>query len=448
MTTRPYSLSRVLTRRLAVIALAAAAINLVAVAVRYVGMPAELARSALQREARALHAALDPDHPELQVPATWRADFRAHPQDYAYAIVDAQGTIIDSENRHWLPDLPSFATTLRTLDLEQAQDRRTLRLSVLAATHRGAQVHVVVAMAGDPAHWKLRALIDELVSHVALPMIPVVLLLLGSNAALLRRALQPVAAAAAWARALQPGASNPPAPPRDSIPEELQQLVDALERALDRLQSALAAERRRSAEAAHALRTPLAVLLARLDGLPAGAPTQTLRRDLLSLTRTVQQLLSAASADMALPGRGTVDLADVARSAITQLAPFAHAHGAELELVADPDGATARADAAAVELALSNLIENAVLHGGGDVRVQAGPGPTLAVRDRGPGLPSGAESSLFEPFQRGPDAAPGGTGLGLAIVERVMRSQEGRVEAATHPQGGAIFILHFRTPER
>ena len=82
------------------------------------------------------------------------------------------------------------------------------------------------------------------------------------------------------------------------------------------------------------------------------------------------------------------------------------------------------------------------------MRVQAGPGPTLAVRDRGPGLPRGAESSLFEPFQRGPDAAPGGTGLGLAIVERVMRSQEGRVEAATHPQGGAIFILHFRTPER
>lgn len=448
MTSRTYSLSRVLTRRLAAIALAAAAINLIAVAVRYIGMPAELARSALQREANALHTAFDPDQPVPRVSAARRTDYVAHPQNYAYAIVGAQGTIIDGENRHWLPELPSFATTLRALDLEHALDRRTVQLSVLAASHRGAQVHVVVAMAGDPANWKLRALIDELISHVALPMIPVVLLLLGSNAALLRRALQPVTAAAAWARTLRPGVSNPPPPPRESIPEELLQLVDALERALERLQSALSAERRRSAEAAHALRTPLAVLLARLDGLPTGAPTQALRRDLLSLTRTVQQLLSAASADMALPGRGTVDLAEVAASAITQLAPFAHAQGAELELVADPEGARARTDAAAVELALSNLIENAVLHGGGCVRVQAGPGPTLTVRDQGPGLPLGAESSLFEPFQRGPDAAPGGTGLGLAIVERVMRSQEGRVEAATHPEGGAVFTLHFRASDR
>jgi two-component system OmpR family sensor kinase len=133
---------------------------------------------------------------------------------------------------------------------------------------------------------------------------------------------------------------------------------------------------------------------------------------------------------------------------VAALAPFAHAQGAELELQVNADGARVRADAASVELALTNLVENAVLHGGGTVVVTVGPGPQLRVSDEGRGLPAGQEAAIFEPFRRGPDAAAGGAGLGLAIVRRAMASQEGTVSACNRAQGGAEFVLTFKPAAR
>jgi two-component system OmpR family sensor kinase len=81
------------------------------------------------------------------------------------------------------------------------------------------------------------------------------------------------------------------------------------------------------------------------------------------------------------------------------------------------------------------------------VDITVGPGAVLTVRDRGRGLPEDTARSLFDPFWRGPDAAPGGTGLGLAIVERVQRAQGGTVEARTAPGGGAAFVLGWPSPD-
>jgi two-component system OmpR family sensor kinase len=103
-------------------------------------------------------------------------------------------------------------------------------------------------------------------------------LLIGAGALVIRRELASVARAAAWARALRPGSgSQPPAGP---VPAEVADLIGATQRALGRLAAALAAETRHAAEAAHALRTPDAVLTARLDALPPGQTTDKLRADL------------------------------------------------------------------------------------------------------------------------------------------------------------------------
>ena len=79
--------------------------------------------------------------------------------------------------------------------------------------------------------------------------------------------------------------------------------------------------------------------------------------------------------------------------------------------------------------------------------ITVGPGAVLSVRDRGPGLPEDAARSLFDPFWRGPGAAPGGAGLGLAIVARVQRAQGGTVEARNAQGGGAAFVLGWPSPD-
>lgn len=444
------SLSTLLTRRLALIALGLALVNLTAVALRYASLPDELARSALQRQLDRVAEDIQPGRRPSQVSAKLRADFQTHPQDYAFAVVDARGERIEAMNPELLPADLQWLHRSESVDAMVELDGRRLRISARAIERPSGAVRVIVivVMAGDPAHWKLRALLDELATHVALPLVPVVLLLIGANAALVRRAMQPVTAAAAWARGLRPGAHNPAPPSHAAQPDEIRDLVDALARALQRLEGALSAERQRSAEAAHALRTPLAVLTARLDALPPGPTEDALRRDVRQLSRSVQQLLSVATAEAAAPGDALIDLADIAHAVVAGLAPFAHAQGAELELQVDADGARVRADAASVELALSNLIENAVLHGGGTVVVTVGPGPQMRVSDEGRGLPAGQEAAIFEPFRRGPDAAAGGAGLGLAIVRRAMASQEGTVSACNRAQGGAEFVLTFNPAAR
>lgn len=444
MTASTNSLGRLLARRLALIALAVALVNLTAVALRYASQPEELARSALQRQVESLAAGIAGDGAGLRIAADRRAPFDAHPSDYAFVLVDAAGATVASANSDLLPLQRAWLQDGAAIDADLTHAGRRLRVAARAIDHDGESLRLVVGMTGDPDRWLLRALLDELATHVALPLVPVMLLLIGTSATLVRRAMAPVMAAAAWARALHPGAANPAPPTGGTVPDEVADLVDALGRALERLESALSAERRRSAEAAHALRTPLAVLAARIDALPPGPATDALARDIRALTRTVQQLLSAATADIAAPGTTAIDLADIAAGVAAQLAPFAHVQGATLSLHADPRGAAARAAPAAVELALGNLVENAVLHGGRAITIEAGPSPLLRVRDDGPSLPAGHEQAIFEPFQRGPQAAPGGAGLGLSIVRRAMASQDGAVEARNPPQGGAEFSLRFR----
>ncbi|WP_237072696.1 sensor histidine kinase [Pseudaestuariivita rosea] len=271
------------------------------------------------------------------------------------------------------------------------------------------------------------------------------LVLIIASAVFLRRGLVPVAAAARWARSIKPGTDVPP-PTIENAPAEVADLVDATQRALNRLDQALASEKRNAAEAAHALRTPVAVLVARLDALPPGETTDRLRSDLLTLSRTVQQVLAASRTEAVdVPQDAAIDLSEVAETVVAGLAPFAHARGVDLALSLPESQALANADAESVEVALSNLVENAILHGGpGPVEITVGPAPVIVVRDHGPGVSRASTTELFKPFWRGPDAAPGGAGLGLAIVDRLQRAQGGKIKVQTLVDGGCAFILTFQ----
>jgi two-component system OmpR family sensor kinase len=431
-----------LTRRLLIVAGAVFVLNSVFVGLYYRSDDRALAAEAVADRvddiAAGLHGATLPP----EAPA--RALFADHPEAYAFALVDRGGTVLQAMNADLIP---AGATDLYADDWLTRIEGPGPPLLVAGHefTGRGDGLRVVLVMRGDPAGLLWRAYLDEFYEHVWVPMVPLVLLLIGANLVLIRRGLAPVAAAASWARGLEPRAPTPP--PATRLPAEIADLVDATERSVARLAQALEAETRRAAEAAHALRTPLAVLVARADALPPGEATERLRADLAAMSRTVRQVLAASRADAA-PETAPLDLRGPVEAVVAALAPFAWEKGCDLSLGLAPDPVMARADAEGVEVAVTNLVENAILHGGaGPVEIAVGPGPEVSVRDHGPGLPEGAEERLFDPFWRGPGAVPGGAGLGLAIVARLQRAQGGSVAARNAPGGGTELVLRWTSPK-
>jgi two-component system OmpR family sensor kinase len=443
--TRPdRPLAHVLIRRLTMIASIIVVLNMVVVGLYYGSDRPELEAEVIAEVTERLGAAMEGNSLPADAPA--RDIFAEHPGAYAFALVDRTGVVVDAMNRNLIP--PS-AIEIFANDWVTAVDLPAGRLVYAGHEFRDRTdgLRVVFVMASDPENLLRRAFLSELRQHVWGPILPMAVLLIGASALLIRLELAPVARAAAWARALRPGAVVPP--PDGPVPSEVADLINATQRALDRLSSALAAERRHAAEAAHALRTPVAVLTARLDALPPGETTDKLRVDLSALSRTVQQVLAASRTDvLTAPTDAALDLRDLARAVTAALAPFAYGKGVELSLSMPDAPITAKVNREGVELALSNLIENAVLHGGpGEVEITVGPGPTLSVRDHGPGLPHGAQAQVFEPFWRAPGAVAGGTGLGLAIVDRLQRAQGGAVAVREPEEGGCEIMLSFTVPK-
>lgn len=445
MKPRNPALAHILTRRLAWIALAVVVFNAVAVFAYYGLDRRALETEVIERQMSRLEEGVHGMPPRIEPGA--RALFEDHPTHYAFALVDQDGHILDAENAGMIP---SQATETGLFAQNWTTRLRTSEGQLLVAAHkiddREDQLRLIFVMTGDPGRLMLSALAAEFAQHIWLPILPVALILIASNALMIRRGLEPVALAAEWARGIRPGLPAP-AMPAGSLPAEITDLVGATQRSLQRLNTALAAEKRRAAEAAHALRTPVAVLVARLDALPPGEITERLRADLAALARTVNQVLASARAEaLNVADDMRTDLGRVAGSVTAALAPFAYGRGMDLSLRVAEAPVVAIADADGVEVALSNLVENAILHAGrGHIEISVGPGPQIRVRDEGPGLPPGGGRRLFEPFWRGADAPAGGSGLGLAIVDRLQQAQGGYVSARSHQGGGAEFVLSFRS---
>jgi len=198
-------------------------------------------------------------------------------------------------------------------------------------------------------------------------------------------------------------------------------------------------ERRFVADASHQLRTPLSLLTMELElAQRRSRSPEELREALASaadstarLSRLADGLLLLANAD---DGRvalkvDELDVADLARR-------VAERHGAQVE--AEP--LVVRGDALRLEQALTNMLDNARRHGGGEVTLTAAQhdgSVELHVLDNGVGFPSAFLTHAFERFSRGDPASADGSGLGLAIVETIARAHGGEAHAANRPCGGA-----------
>lgn len=361
--------------------------------------------------------------------------------------------------QHWLAryiepsDQAEKATQLRPGVLMDWTRRERLtegyRISgVRSVVQDGQQRWLFMQFEGDGIRPYAPVIANEIIQHVALPLIPLSLLLLLFNIVSVRRVLAPLRRAEAEVDALDPG--NVLARLSEAHePREVNTLVRAFNRALTRLDETMAILRGFTANAAHELRTPLSIMQLSLDKLPPSPLRDDLQADTEHLTRLVGQMLDLAQADaLAIEADALVDLADIGRAIVAAMAPKAFEADRELRFEAIGDTQT-RGHAEAIYRIYRNLIDNALSHAPGHtpIEVSAGPGPQLAVRDYGPGIAEEDMPHIFERFWRKDRRKTDGAGLGLGIVQRLAQANDGSITVENAPTGGAIFRVTFAAPK-
>ena len=205
-------------------------------------------------------------------------------------------------------------------------------------------------------------------------------------------------------------------------------------------------QKRFTANAAHELRTPLAILRARLDAMSEDDDVRALKRDVDGMIRQVELLLELARTETVATGADArIDLGRLAQDMAARIYPVARRAGRDIAVEAPPHAVVVKGDPALMESAVRNLLENAlrVSPSGATVRlVVAEDPPRLAVADHGPGLDPADLPELTEPFRRGPKG--GSAGLGLAIVAEAAKRLKAKLALTrTDEAGGATFSLIF-----
>lgn len=269
-----------------------------------------------------------------------------------------------------------------------------------------------------------------------------------------RRTLAPVASASRAARSLAEGllATRLPSETRDEFGEwaaSFNEMADALEGKIGELQAAEARERRFTSDVAHELRTPItalvneaALLAERLDEVSPDArrPAELLVADVARLRRLLEDLIEISRLDA---GAESLTRTDVRIDSL--IAAVLAANGWQERVAVDAPPTVLRSDPRRLERIVTNLVANAVRHGGDDVAVRVLPGAgdvLVEVSDHGPGILPADLSHVFERFFKAdPARAAEGTGLGLAIALENAKLLGGRIDARSSPGRGTTFRL-------
>jgi len=237
----------------------------------------------------------------------------------------------------------------------------------------------------------------------------------------------------------------------DGPSDELKELADTFDEMVARLEASFNSQRRFVADAAHELRTPLAIArtgaevqLAKRQATPE--QWQAMAHRVLAATgraeRTLDGLLALARSDSGVIAGETHDLAVAAAGALSDA--DGDAERAELTVRTDLRAAPVNGDPALLDRLVSNLVDNAIRHNhpGGWVEVVTDRGDqkaSVTVRNSGDPVPPAEVDRLFEPFHRlaSQRTADGrSTGLGLAIVRSIVGAHGGTVMAAANAGGG------------
>lgn len=446
---RGYSLRwRLLTAMLLLFAFGVVA-SLVAYRSEVSRLGGSLWNDTLQEQARELLSGLQiraDGTPQIDLTPAWHTAYGDPQADFTYTLYDAAGQpLARSPNlKAPLPLLPiaSGKTYAPIILAGVGPDRR----AVIAA--RAPAGGVLVVARRDVGREKLVDSLFQEGSEQLLVLVPFAVLALILMWVITWWSLRPITRASREAADVGPANPTVRISPR-GLPREVRPLVAAVNGALDRLSDAYAAERRITADAAHALRTPLAVLSLRLQRARHRGTIDwgVVESELAQITAIVAQLLDLARKE-AQPRQGgadplsTVNLSRLVREAAAGVVPLIERQGRDLEIDA-PEAIAVRGNADDLRDMVRNLLENALVHGRGKVRVgvhrdgSRRGGAAIDVIDEGDGVPAGMEEVAFGRFRKLHSDSPG-AGLGLAIVRHVARSHGG--DARLVPGAGHVAV--------
>jgi len=382
----------------------------------------------------------------LNLPESMQSLYSVAYGRYRYAVLDEKGTVLFSsrpDNSAIFADatLPSIATFF---------DR-----PVAGASVSGARIPKEVAghrlwidVAEDLSHRDV--IIDDIVGSflrsVAWVTLPLLLLLLGFDIAIVRLAFKPILKVSDEAENISP--ARPGIRLSTSlIPKEIVPLVTAVNNALDRLEAGFQMQREFAADAAHELRTPLAILRTRIDTLADKQVSMQLRDDVTRMTRTVNQLLEMAESEtyIVAPDERT-DLHSVCVDVVAFLAPLVFEQNKFISVTGVETAVWVNGNPEMIARAVRNLVENAIKYSpaAGEIEVAIDSDGTVRVIDEGPGIGEDERQLLFHRFWRRDRRGPNSVGLGLSIVQRIMEAHAGLVEVRNHATRTTEFVLKFR----
>jgi signal transduction histidine kinase len=394
--------------------------------------------------ARVLSVAPDGQMALALTPAL-KAQFSEAYGRYFYAVLDPAGKVLFSSEQSATPIFPmdSFFPSSEIREVARG-DKIILGVSV-ARNVDGRPV--IVQVGEDLSHRDV--LTDDIVAnffkHVGWITLPILLLLLTADIIIFRRAVRPLIKASQDAQNIGPMRADIRIA-IDDIPKEIRPLVEAVNQAFDRLERGFRVQREFTADAAHELRTPLAILRARLETITDTRLKHELHDDIDSMSRIINQLLEVAELDAVVitPSEQT-DLTSVGSEVVQAMAPLALRQNRSVALMAVPEPVWVRGNAEMIRRAIRNLVENALRYTppGTTVEVNVAKDGSVFVSDEGPGVPAAERELIFQRFWRKDRRRSGGAGLGLAIVRRIVEAHGGSIAITDGITGGAVFSIRL-----
>jgi signal transduction histidine kinase len=408
-----------------------------------------LTQDAEQFEARSLRSHAQTIAGYLNYGANgWRL---ALPQDlqalYAHGLDGLSYAVLDQQRRPLFFSSPEAQMAPADAGIKKYGSSQGDNLYAITIEHKEGSHAVWVKVVQNIAHPDV--IFDDIdasfLSRIGWLTVAILALLLAVDVWIIRRAMRPVLRSSRIASDIAPSRSDLRLP-EDGVPSEMLPLIRAMNLALARLERGIQAQREFTADAAHELRTPLAVLRARIELFPDQKAVAAIRADMTAMSHVVDQLMELAEAESALnPLDQRADLRAVSCEVVTMLADLAIKQGKALVLLGENKPVWVRGDHSLIFRAVRNLVDNAIKYTAPNTEIEISvlADSKITVRDHGLGISQDDREQIFKRFWRASRNPTPGSGLGLAIVSQIVVMHQGRINVASPPSGGALFTLQF-----
>jgi len=408
----------------------------------------KLQRRALRQQAEAIARHLTDNADgrlSLDLPQGLRDQYSEAYGRYSYTVFDNNGAILFSSSQR---KPPIFAFEDHRVELKYFEVTTSQHNFIGASLRKQIGARILYLQVTEDLNHR-DVLLDDVVRdfflRAAVTIAPILLLLLIIDILIFRRTIKPIVEASLQASQISPARLGLRLATKN-IPSEIASLVSAVNQALDRLERGFRKQQEFAADAAHELRTPLAILRARLETLPNEQMSRVLLHDIDNMTRTVAQLLDAAEIESMVIGPDEVaDLQAVSTDIAEFIAPLALSEKKSIALGGADVPVLVKGNSEMLRRALRNIVENAIKHtpAGTLVEIEVSAAGSVSVTDTGKGIATEERERIFERRLKANtnQRAADGAGLGLSIVKRIVEAHEGSIVVAGAPERGTKFIM-------